>query len=134
MRCCTCRPNTSSRFPPLALPDLAHLPEREQLTRYAAVALFVQRAQAILPGFQLTQAHAQAIAEICVRLDGLPLALELAAARIRLLPPQALLARLAQRLQVLTGRWRHPLAKHTFVHPSASSWLLCLPSGWYGFQ
>ncbi len=92
--------------PPLALPDLAHLPEREQLTRYAAVALFVQRAQAILPGFQLTQAHAQAIVEICVRLDGLPLALELAAARIRLLPPKALLARLAQRLEVLTGGWR----------------------------
>jgi len=89
--------------PPLALPDLAQLPEREQLAQYAAVALFVQRAQAILPDFQLTQTHAQAIAEICVRLDGLPLALELAAARVRVLPPQALLARLSQRFQVLTG-------------------------------
>ena len=92
--------------PPLALPDLAHLPEREQLAQYAAVALFVQRAQAILPDFQLIQAQVQAIAEICVRLDGLPLALELAAARMRLLPPQALLARLSQRFQVLTGGWR----------------------------
>ena len=89
--------------PPLALPDLARLPEREELAQYAAVALFVQRAQAILPGFQLTTANRRAIAEICVRLDGLPLALELAAARVRVLPPQALLARLAQRFQVLTG-------------------------------
>jgi predicted ATPase/DNA-binding CsgD family transcriptional regulator/Tfp pilus assembly protein PilF len=89
--------------PPLALPDLAHLPEREELAEYAAVALFHQRAQAIKPDFQLTPANGRAIAEICVRLDGLPLALELAAARIRLLPPQALLARLAQRFQVLAG-------------------------------
>jgi predicted ATPase/DNA-binding CsgD family transcriptional regulator len=89
--------------PPLALPDLAHLPEREALAEYASVSLFLQRAQAILPGFQLTVANAQALAELCVRLDGLPLALELAAARIRLLPPQALLARLSQRLAVLTG-------------------------------
>ncbi len=89
--------------PPLALPDLAHLPEREELAEYAAVALFLQRAQAIKPDFQLTPANGRAIAEICVRLDGLPLALELAAARIRLLPPQALLARLAQRFQVLAG-------------------------------
>jgi len=88
---------------PLALPDLAQLPEREELAEYAAVALFLQRAQAILPGFQLTPANRRAIAEICVRLDGLPLALELAAARVRVLPPQALLSRLAQRFQVLTG-------------------------------
>ena len=92
--------------PPLALPDLAQLPERGDLAQYAAVALFVQRAQAILPGFQLTTSNRQVIAEICVRLDGLPLALELAAARVRVLPPQALLARLSQRFQVLTGGWR----------------------------
>ncbi len=92
--------------PPLVLPDLTQLPEDEELVQFPAVALFLQRAQAILPDLQLTQDNAQAIAEICVRLDGLPLALELAAARIRLLPPKALLARLAQRLQVLTGGWR----------------------------
>ncbi len=92
--------------PPLTLPDLAQLSAREGLAQYAAVALFVQRAQAIVPGFQLTRGNARAIAEICVRLDGLPLAIELAAARIRLLPPQALLARLSQRFQVLTGGWR----------------------------
>jgi predicted ATPase/DNA-binding CsgD family transcriptional regulator len=89
--------------PPLALPDLDHLPERKELAQYAAVSLFLQRAQALLPGFQLTEANARAIAEICVHLDGLPLAIELAAARVRLLPPQALLARLSQRLAVLMG-------------------------------
>jgi predicted ATPase len=73
--------------PPLPLPDLLHLPQSEALTQYAAVALFLQHARALQPSFQLTQANAQAVAEICVRLDGLPLAIELAAARIRLLPP-----------------------------------------------
>ncbi len=88
---------------PLALPDLTHLPEGNTLAAYGAVALFVERAQARLPTFQLIQENARAIAELCVRLDGLPLAIELAAARITLLPPQALLARLSQRLQLLTG-------------------------------
>ena len=89
--------------PPLSLPDLAQLPDHEQLSQYAAVSLFLQRAQALKPDFQLTSTNSHAIAEICVRLDGLPLAIELAAARIRLLPPKALLTRLSQRLQVLTG-------------------------------
>jgi predicted ATPase/DNA-binding CsgD family transcriptional regulator len=89
--------------PPLALPDLTHLPESNRLTAYSAVALFVERAQARLPAFQLTQENARAIAELCVRLDGLPLAIELAAARIALLPPGALLARLSRRFQLLTG-------------------------------
>ncbi len=89
--------------PPLTLPDIAHLPENEAIEQYASVALFVQRARAIQPAFRVTQSNARAIAEICVRLDGLPLAIELAAARIRLLPPQALLARLSKSLQVLTS-------------------------------
>ncbi|MDQ6643383.1 MAG: protein kinase, partial [Chloroflexota bacterium] len=89
--------------PPLGLPNLNQLLEHEALTEYTAVALFVQRARAVLPTFQLTEANAHIVAEICVRLDGLPLAIELAAARIKLLPPQALLARLTQPLQVLTG-------------------------------
>jgi predicted ATPase/class 3 adenylate cyclase/DNA-binding CsgD family transcriptional regulator len=89
--------------PPLAVPNLKSLPESDTLMQYAAVALFVQRAQAIRPNFQLTPGNAKAIAEICLHLDGLPLALELAAARIKLLPPQALLTRLSQRLAVLTG-------------------------------
>ncbi|GHO83179.1 protein kinase domain-containing protein [Dictyobacter formicarum] len=87
---------------PLALPDLAHLPEHEVLAQQAAVAMFLDRAQAMRPDFSLTADNASVIAEICVRLDGLPLAIELAAARIRLMPPKALLARLAQRLSVLT--------------------------------
>ncbi len=89
--------------PPLAVPDLTQLPETQALTQLAAVRLFVERAQALQPAFQLTGANARAIAEICVRLDGLPLVIELAAVRIKLLPPQALLKRLSHRLDVLTG-------------------------------
>ncbi len=88
---------------PLALPDLTRLPAHDDLLQYPVIALFRERAQAALPTFQVTAANAHTIAEICVRLDGLPLALELAAARLKLFPPQALLARLAQRLQILTG-------------------------------
>src|SRR5258706_102348 len=89
---------------PLAVPDLAQFPDRaESLSQYAACALFVERAQAIQPEFQVTEANARPVAEICIRLDGLPLAIELAAARTRLLSPQALLARLSHRLDVLTG-------------------------------
>ncbi|MCE7980490.1 MAG: hypothetical protein DYG89_04805 [Caldilinea sp. CFX5] len=80
--------------PPLALPDLARLPAVEALSKYAAVALFVERAQAAWPAFQLTTANAAAVAAICCRLDGLPLAIELAAARCKILTPQALLTRL----------------------------------------
>ena len=89
--------------PPLSMPDLDHLPGQESLMQYEAVAFFVERAQAQLPTFHLSQANARTVAEICVSLEGMPLALELAAARIRLLPPKALLARLSQRLALLTG-------------------------------
>ncbi len=89
--------------PPLSLPKQAHLLASEHLAQYAAVNLFVQRAQAVKPDFLFNAANAHAIAEICIRLDGLPLAIELAAARIKLLPPQALLQRLSHMLSVLTG-------------------------------
>jgi tetratricopeptide (TPR) repeat protein len=75
------------------------------------VALFLQRAQALKPEFQMTSANAKAIAEICVRLDGLPLAIELAATRIKLFPPQALLTRLSHRLTVLTSGARDAPAR-----------------------
>jgi predicted ATPase/DNA-binding CsgD family transcriptional regulator len=101
-------------LPPLALPPLTRLPEGEALAQYAAVALFLERARALKPNFQLTPANARAIAEICVRLDGLPLAIELAAAWIKLLPPQALLARLEHRLEILTSRARDvPIRQQT---------------------
>jgi predicted ATPase/DNA-binding CsgD family transcriptional regulator len=92
--------------PPLSLPDLKDLPGLTALSQNAAVVLFVQRAQATKLDFQLTHANARAIVEICVRLDGLPLAIELAAARVKLLTPQALQARLNQRLQILTSASR----------------------------
>jgi len=88
---------------PLALPDFKHLPDAPSLAHVPAVKLFVQRAQAITPNFHLTADNASAIAQVCIRLDGLPLAIELAAARIKLLAPQALLARLDRRQHVLTG-------------------------------
>ena len=89
--------------PPLALPDPARLPRLAALARFSSVALFVQRVQAVKPEFRLTTANAREVAEICVRLDGLPLAIELAAARMKLLSPQALLARMGRLLTLLTG-------------------------------
>ena len=89
--------------PPLALPDVGRLPNLEALTRCAAVALFIERARAAKADFAVTNENAPAIAAICVGLDGLPLALELAAARIRALPPRTLLSRLDHRLKLLTG-------------------------------
>jgi predicted ATPase len=89
--------------PPLPVPPAGSSPDPEELQRYAAVRLFVERAHAAAPGFELTGGNAEAVAEICRRLDGLPLAIELAAARVRLLPPQTLLARLGQQLSLLTG-------------------------------
>jgi predicted ATPase/DNA-binding CsgD family transcriptional regulator len=91
---------------PLEVPDLRHVSEPESLSQIASVALFVQRTQAILPGFQLTIENAGDIAAICARLEGVPLALELAAEQSNVLPPKALLSRLEHPLKVLTGRRR----------------------------
>ncbi len=88
--------------PPLDTPDLSQLPALPDLARYAAVALFVQRAQAVRASFALTPEIARTVAAITVRLDGLPLALELAAARCKALSPQALLTRLEASLALLT--------------------------------
>ena len=88
--------------PPLGVPPDPAV-SREQALRYDAIALFVERAQAVHPTFEVTEANARAVAEICARLDGLPLAIELAAARIRLLPPATILSRLSDRFGLLTG-------------------------------
>jgi predicted ATPase/DNA-binding CsgD family transcriptional regulator len=110
---------------PLALPDgTSPLPIHE-LTQYAAIALFLQRAKAIKPDFDVTTANVQTIAMICRRLNGLPLAIELAAARVKLLPPQALLQRLIHPLNVLTGgRQNAPERQQTLRNTIAWSYYL----------
>jgi tetratricopeptide (TPR) repeat protein len=89
--------------PPLSVPDVRHLPDLKALSQYEAVRLFIERAKSAKVDFEVTDESAPAVAEICVRLDGLPLAIELAAARITMLPPKAMLQRLTSRLKLLTG-------------------------------
>jgi predicted ATPase/class 3 adenylate cyclase len=111
--------------PPLALPDPTHLPNLAVLARLPSVALFVQRTQAVKAAFQLTTSNARAVAEICVQLDGLPLAIELAAAHMKLLSPQALLARLGRRLAMLTSGSRDaPTRQQTLRNTIAWSYQL----------
>ena len=92
--------------PPLGLPDLAMLPPLEALSQYDAVALFIQRARAVRPEFAVDNHNAPAVAAICARLDGLPLAIELAAARVKLFAPGAILAHLEKTLAFLTSTAR----------------------------
>jgi predicted ATPase/DNA-binding CsgD family transcriptional regulator len=88
--------------PPLALPDPERRSALSDLAEYDAIALFLQRARAVAPDFVLTQDNSLVIADLCARLDGLPLAIELAAARVKVLSPQDLLVRMEQRLTVLS--------------------------------
>jgi predicted ATPase/DNA-binding CsgD family transcriptional regulator len=97
---------------PLALPPAADSPEPEALAAVPAVALFVRLAEAVRPSFTLTAENAAAVAEICRRLDGLPLAIELAAARLRVLSPAALLVRLERQLELLAARVPDAPARH----------------------
>ena len=90
-------------MPPLALPDPSHEASAGQLAQYEAIALFVERAQAVRSGFALSNENASAVAEICRRLDGLPLAIELAAARVRTLAPFQIAARLDECFRLLGG-------------------------------
>lgn len=98
--------------PPLSLPERKPPPHVDTLSQYGAVQLFIERAQAVNPGFTLTHENAPSVAEICARLDGLPLAIELAAARVKMFPPRALLARLGSRLKLLTGGARDLPERH----------------------
>jgi predicted ATPase len=97
------RGECEAAVPPLALPAGPGYLNPAALSQYTAVTLFVQRAQAARPEFALTATNAEAVAAICTRLDGLPLAIELAAARIKYVTPATLLGRLEHRLQMLTG-------------------------------
>ncbi len=106
---------------PLSLPPGKHPLPTDALLRYAAIALFVERAAAVKPAFTLTDKNAQSVAEICTRLDGLPLAIELAAARVKLLSPQAILTRLENRLKLLTGGARDLPARQQTMR-NAISW------------
>jgi predicted ATPase/class 3 adenylate cyclase len=114
--------------PTLPLPTARERADLAALAANEAVALFVDRAQAVRPDFAVTSALAPVIAEICARLDGLPLAIELAAARLKLLPPRALLARLEQRLPLLTGGPRDaPARQQTLRDAIAWSYDLLTP-------
>jgi predicted ATPase/class 3 adenylate cyclase len=113
---------------PMALPNRKPPPTGAQLGQYDAVRLFIERAQAVSTGFIVTNDNAPAVAEICHRLDGLPLAIELAAARIRLLPPSTMLRRLEQRLPLLTGGARDlPLRQQTLREAIGWSYDLLAP-------
>ncbi|HEV2072350.1 MAG TPA: tetratricopeptide repeat protein [Thermomicrobiales bacterium] len=114
--------------PPLGLPRRKPLPTLEQLGQYEAVRLFISRAQAVKADFVVTTANAPAVTEICHRLDGLPLAIELAAVRIRLFPPEAMLTRLRNRLPLLTGGARDlPARQQTLRGAIAWSYDLLSP-------
>jgi predicted ATPase len=103
------------QVPPLALPNPQQLPSLDDFTQYEAVRLFFERAQAAKSTFRMTNENVRAVAEICVRLDGLPLAIELAAARSTLFAPQALLSRLDHPFRLLTSdlRGRHSERQQT---------------------
>jgi predicted ATPase len=107
--------------PPLRLPPTAQMTSTGRLMQYEAIALFVGRAQAVKPTFRLTERNASSVAEICVRLDGLPLAIELAATRVKLLSPQSILKRLQNRLRLLTGGARDLPARQRTMR-AAISW------------
>lgn len=106
---------------PLELPNLNRLPPLDELAHFPAVALFVERAESVKRDFQLTADNAAAVAEICHRLDGSPLAIELAAARLKVLSPTAMLARLGQRLPLLTGGHRDLPERHQTLR-AAIAW------------
>ncbi|GCE06951.1 LuxR C-terminal-related transcriptional regulator [Dictyobacter aurantiacus] len=102
---------------PLPVPEQDEQMDAEEIAGYPSVQLFLRQAQAVLPGFQMTQENARAIADICIRLDGLPLAIELAAARIKLIPLHTMLKELPQRLDFLSSRVSsYPVRQQTLLN------------------
>jgi len=101
----------SWRVPSLSLPDEKNIPEPDELTQYEAVRLFIERAELVNPKFKVNKENAPAIAQICFRLDGIPLALELAAARLKALSAEQINARLDDRFKLLTGGSRTALPR-----------------------
>src|SRR5919199_6206000 len=112
--------------PRLEVPDLRRLPPLDELARTPAVALFVLRAEAVQPGWTLAAENAAAVAEICARLDGLPLAIELAAAWMKVLPPQVLVPRLGHGLDLLVAGGPDQPERHQTLRGAIgwSYWLL----------
>lgn len=102
---------TTWRVPSLSLPDPQHLPDLEGLTQYEAVKLFIDRATSAQPNFIVTNENAPALAQLCYRLDGIPLALELAAARVKMLSVEQITTRLDQRFRLLTSGSRTALPR-----------------------
>jgi predicted ATPase/class 3 adenylate cyclase/tetratricopeptide (TPR) repeat protein len=100
------------RVPSLSTPDVRRSASLENLTQYEAVRLFIERTEVVSPGFTVTKANAPAIAQICYRLDGIPLAVELAAARVRMLNVEQIAARLDDRFRLLTGGSRTAMPRH----------------------
>ncbi len=100
------------RVPSLSMPDPDRLPPLDHLTQFESIGLFVERAGASRPGFALTAANASAVAQICARLDGIPLAIELAAARVRVLSVEEIAGRLDDRFKLLTAGSRTAPPRH----------------------
>ena len=100
------------RVPPMALPDAHTLPPLIELAEFDAVRLFIERARVVSPGFTLTEGNASAVAQVVSRLDGIPLAIELAAARLRLLSLEQIALRLSDAFRLLTGGSRTVLPRH----------------------
>ena len=100
------------RVPSLGLPDINHLPSVKSLSQYEAVKLFIDRATSAIPSFSVTNENAPFLAQICSRLDGIPLAIELAAAKVRVLSVEQIAKRLDDRFRLLTGGSRTALERH----------------------
>lgn len=119
---------TVLRVPPLTIPDTDHGPSLHVLSRYDAVTLFAERAAEAVPGFEVTADNRLAVASICQRLDGLPLPIELAAARLRVMSAEQILDRLVDRYKLLTTSSRGTPTRHQTLRLSMDwSYDLCAP-------